>query len=121
MNDGYRLRKAFPIGIRAQSTSTGKGGRPQGPISHPDPFHVHTESADAYVDIQKAARRIAEFVGLTGLTFLIEPTHLAEGTCGRIEPQSGGSEVLVQIFSNLFGFSSAVLATISHEIAHKFL
>jgi len=86
-----------------------------------DPFHVHTESADGYVDIQKAARRIAEFVGLTGLTFLIEPTHLAERTCGRIELQSAGSEVFVQISSDLFGFPCAVLATISHEIAHKFL
>lgn len=86
-----------------------------------DPFHVHTESADGYVDIQRAARRIAEFVGLTGLTFLIEPTRLAEGTCGRIELQSAGSEVFVQISPDLFGFPGAVLATISHEVAHKFL
>lgn len=86
-----------------------------------DPFHVHTESADGYVDIQRAAKRIAEFVGLTGLMFLIEPTHLGEGTCGRIELQSAGSEVFVQISSDLFGFPSAVLATLSHEIAHKFL
>jgi hypothetical protein len=86
-----------------------------------DPFHVHTESADGYVDMQRAAKRIAEFVGLMGLTFLIEPTHLAEGTCGRIELQSAGSEVFVQISSDLFGFPSALLATISHEIAHKFL
>jgi len=86
-----------------------------------DPFHVHTESADGYIDIQRAAKRIAEFVGLTGLTFLIEPTHLAEGTCGRIELQSAGSEVFVQISSDLFAFPSAVLATLSHEIAHKFL
>ena len=86
-----------------------------------DPFHVHTESADGYVDIQRAAKRIAEFVGLTGLTFLIEPTHLAEGTCGQIELQSAGSEVFVQISSDLFAFPSAVLATLSHEIAHKFL
>jgi hypothetical protein len=40
-----------------------------------DPFHVHTESADGYVDMKRTAQRIAEFVGLTGLTFLIEPTH----------------------------------------------
>jgi hypothetical protein len=33
-----------------------------------DPFYIGTESADAYVDIQKAAKRIAEFVGLSGLT-----------------------------------------------------
>lgn len=86
-----------------------------------DPFHLHTASTDGYVEIQRAAKRIAEFVGLTGLTFLIEPTHLAEGTCGRIELQSAGSEVFVQISPDLFGFPSAVLATISHEIAHKFL
>ena len=46
---------------------------------------------------------------------------MAEGTCGRIELQSAGSEVFVQISPDLFGFPSAVLATISHEIAHKFL
>jgi len=86
-----------------------------------DPFHVHTESADVYVDIQRAAKRIAEFGGLTGLTFLIEPARLTEGTCGRIELQSAGSEVFLQISPDLFGFPSAVLATISHEIAHKFL
>jgi len=86
-----------------------------------DPFHVHTESSYGYVDIQNAARRIAEFVGLTGLTFLIEPTHLTEGACGRIELKSTGSEVFVQISPDLFGFPDAVLATISHELAHKFL
>jgi len=86
-----------------------------------DPFYVHTESADGYVDIQRAAQRVAEFVGLNGLTFLIEPTRLAKDTCGRIELQSHGVEVFVQISPDLFGFPDAVLATISHEIAHKFL
>ena len=86
-----------------------------------DPFHVHSASSYGYVDIQRAAKRIAEFVGLTGLTFLIEPTHLNEGTCGRIELQSTGSDVFVQISSDLFGFPDAILATISHELAHKFL
>lgn len=86
-----------------------------------DPFHVHTESSYGYVDIQKAAKRIAEFIGLTGLTFLVEPTHLTKGTCGQIELESSGSEVFVQISPDLFEFPSAVLATISHELAHKFL
>jgi len=86
-----------------------------------DPFHLHTASADGYIEIQTAAKRIADFVGLTGLTFLIEPTRLAEGTCGQIELQSAGSEVFIQISPDLFAFPSAVLATISHEISHKFL
>lgn len=39
----------------------------------------------------------------------------------EIELQSAGTEVFVQISPDLFGFPSAVLGAISHEIAHKFL
>jgi hypothetical protein len=55
------------------------------------------------------------------LTFLIEPTRLAEGTCGRIELRTGSPEVFVQVSPDLLAFPEAVLATISHEVSHKFL
>jgi hypothetical protein len=87
-----------------------------------EPFSLALGSgSDRYVEIQIAAKRIADFVELAGLTFLIEPVALGAGTCGRIELRSGSSEVFVQVSPDLFAFPDAILATLSHEISHKFL
>ncbi len=87
-----------------------------------EPFLLALGSgSDKYVEIQIAAKKIADFVGLAGLTFLIEPVPLGTGTCGRIELRAGSSDVFVQLSPDLFGFPEAILATLSHEISHKFL
>src|SRR5882724_9425899 len=86
-----------------------------------DSFHIYTKGSSVYVEIQNAAKRIAEFVGLQGLTFLIEPRNLSKGTCGRIELNANSLEVFIQISPDLFDFPEAILATLSHEISHKFL
>lgn len=77
--------------------------------------------SDRYVEIQVAAKRIASFIGLTGLTFLIEPKKPGVNTCGSIELRADSSEVFVQLSPDLFGFPAAVLTTLAHEISHKFL
>jgi len=87
-----------------------------------EPFSLALENgSDKYVEIQVAAKRIASFVGFTGLTFLIEPKKPGANACGSIELRAGSPEVFVQLSPDLFGFPEAILATLSHEISHKFL
>jgi hypothetical protein len=87
-----------------------------------EPFRLRGfESADRFLEIQSAAKLIGEFVGLGQLTFLIESALLGENTSGRIELGSSSREVFIQISADLFSFPEAILATLSHEISHKYL
>ncbi len=63
-------------------------------------------------------RRIAEFVGLAQITFLIEAVRLGEKTSGQIGLGSTSPEVFIQLSVDLFDFPEAILATLSHEISH---
>jgi hypothetical protein len=87
-----------------------------------EPFPVEgLESANRYIEVQKAAKRIAEFVGLGQMIFLVESIPLGKQTSGRIELGSSSSEVFIELSPDLFAFPEAILATLSHEISHKFL
>lgn len=87
-----------------------------------EPFSVQDlESANRYIEVQKAAKRIAEFVGLGQMIFLVESIPLGKETSGRIELGSSSPEVFIELSPDLFSFPEAILATLSHEISHKFL
>lgn len=88
-----------------------------------DPFPCITlkDGKPAYVEIQHAAKVIAEHAGLNGLTFTIAPTTMPPDTAGHIELRYGSPEVFVEISHDIFPFKDAVLATLCHELAHKFL
>jgi len=83
-----------------------------------EPFSVYT--ADL-LDIQRAAKKISEFVGLKGLTFIVNTTQLRKGVSGNIELRSEDSAVFVELSTDTLKFSDAVLATLAHEITHKYL
>lgn len=83
-----------------------------------DPFSLSVKDV---VEIQTAAKKIAEFVGLSGLTFLISIAKQKEKVGGHIELRYGDSEVFVEISDNTAKYGDAVLATLAHEISHKYL
>jgi hypothetical protein len=86
-----------------------------------EPFVLPGLGMAGPVEIQRAAKRIADFVGLGSKTFLIAPTRLNQTTGGRIELGSPSSDVFIELSLDLFDFPDAILATLSHEISHEFL
>ncbi len=88
-----------------------------------DPFPCVTLEGGkpASLAIQRAAKIIAEHVGLNGLTFIVAVTTHQPDTGGHIELRYDSSEVFVEISHDICSFKDAVLATLCHEISHKFL
>lgn len=88
-----------------------------------DPFPCVTleEGKPAYLPIQRAGRVIAQHVGLNGLTFIVAVTTHQPDTAGHIELRYDSSEVFVEVSQDICSFKDAVLATLCHEISHKFL
>lgn len=73
------------------------------------------------IEIQEVAKKIAEFIGLDGLTFIVAIAKQKEKQGGHVELQAGQKEVFIEISDDTARFSEAVLATLSHEITHKYL
>ena len=79
------------------------------------------QSLHDIIGIQAAAKHIAEFVGLTGLTFVVGVAKQKLNVGGHIDLKSSGPDVFVEIDSDTLSFSDAVAATLCHEICHKWL
>ncbi len=73
------------------------------------------------VAVNKAARRIAEFIGLGEYTFVVALKSQAEGVGGNIELRHGEPGAFIEVAEGAVKFEDAVLATLSHELVHKFL
>ncbi|HXW92954.1 MAG TPA: hypothetical protein VEK33_20560 [Terriglobales bacterium] len=88
-----------------------------------DPFPCMTvEAGDpAIIPIQKAGRTIAQHMGLGDLTFVISITTHDKSTAGHIELNRDGSDVFVELATDICGYKDAVLATLCHELSHKYL
>jgi len=71
--------------------------------------------------LQKAQRRIADFLGLKGFIFVVLLDDLPKNQGGNIHLKRGETEVDVTISEGTAEFPSATLATIAHEITHKYL
>lgn len=83
-----------------------------------DPFQINTSDI---VSIQNAAKKIAEFIGLNDYRFIIIPCRQEEKVAGHIELKSWGNEVVIEISDDILDHNDTVLATLGHEITHKFL
>lgn len=83
-----------------------------------EPFSINSRDILA---IQEAAKKIAEFVGLHGLTFIIATVKQKEKVGGNVELKYGEKEVFVEVSDDILKFEDAVLATLAHEIIHKYL
>jgi hypothetical protein len=88
-----------------------------------DPFPCKTIEAGrpAIVTIQNAGRIISRHMGLADYTFVISITTQKEDTAGHIELDQNGNDVFVELSPSLCQYKDAVLATLSHELSHKFL
>lgn len=88
-----------------------------------DPFPCITSEygKPALIPIQHAGKTIARHVGLDNLTFIISLTTLDPSTAGHIELRYGDPAVFVEISTGICTFKDAVLATLCHEVSHKFL
>lgn len=83
-----------------------------------EPFSLNSKDIIA---IQTAAKKIAEFIGLNGFIFIIATVKQKEKVVGHIELKYGEKEVFVEISDDILQFNNAILATLVHEISHKYL
>lgn len=83
-----------------------------------EPFALDSQSS---IDLQTAAKRIAKFLGLDGLIFIIGFAKQADSIGGHIELQDDSQDVFVEISPDMREFPQSVLATLGHEITHKYL
>jgi hypothetical protein len=74
------------------------------------------------VQVQKAARKISEFVGLPNLTFVITYSKQNHGVGGHIELNNNSNEgVFIEIDEKYKNEYEIVLAILAHEICHKLI
>ncbi len=90
-------------------------------ILEPFPCTTADDGEPAVVSIQNAGKIIAEHTGLADLTFVIAVTSQGPSTSGHIELRYDSPDVFVEISQDICGYKDAVLATLCHEISHKFL
>ncbi len=83
-----------------------------------EPFPVDTEDS---LSIQKAAKTIADFVGLNNLVFIVAKTKQKSNVGGYIELNNNENEVFIEISDNISKSQNAVLAVLAHEITHKYM
>jgi hypothetical protein len=88
-----------------------------------DPFPCKTlsDGKPAIIPIQKAGNTIAHHLGLEDLTFVISVTRHDSTTAGHIDLSQDGKYVFVELASDICEYQEAVLATLCHELSHKFL
>ncbi|MEI8062819.1 MAG: hypothetical protein WCH84_02000 [Verrucomicrobiota bacterium] len=80
-----------------------------------------TEPFPNQLSIQKTAKDIAAFIGLTGFTFVIAIAKQKEKVAGHIDLSTCGQDVHIEIDSDMMKFPDAVGATLCHEVCHKWL
>lgn len=73
------------------------------------------------IAIQKAAKIIAQHADLSDLTFIVSATTQPPSTAGHIELRYGEPDVFVEVSRDICPFKDSVLATLCHEVSHKFL
>jgi hypothetical protein len=83
-----------------------------------EPFPVDTEDS---LSIQKAAKTIANFVGLNNLVFIVAIINQEFNVGGHIELNNNAKEVFIEISPKILKSQDAVLAVLAHEITHKYM
>lgn len=73
------------------------------------------------ISIQKLGKSMANFVGLSNLTFIISIVPQKKNVGGHIDLSNTGNDVFIEISTNVAKYKDAVLATLAHEISHKIL
>ncbi|HHY13444.1 MAG TPA: hypothetical protein GX526_02200 [Thermoanaerobacterales bacterium] len=86
--------------------------------SNLEPFRVDPEDI---LDIQKAAKKISQFVGLNKYIFIVTVAQLENNIAGHVNLKRGEREVFIEISRDITKSSQSVLATLAHEITHKYI
>jgi len=73
------------------------------------------------LSVQTAAKQISEFIGLRGLTFVVSFAKQKEGVGGHISLEESSKDVFIEVASEAMQFPEAVMATLCHEVCHKWL
>jgi len=71
------------------------------------------------ISLQKLAKHMANFVGLSKLVFTITIATQKKNTAGHIE--SSGDDVFIEIDPNVIKSKDAILCVLAHEISHEIL
>lgn len=85
------------------------------------PFWVPGTHFGDVIRLQGAARKIAEHVGLDNFTFVISIAKQKENVAGHIELNYSGNDVFIEMSHEMVNFEDGVVATLAHEIAHKYM
>jgi len=71
--------------------------------------------------LQAISKQIAEFIELTGFTFIVAIAKQKEKVVGHIDLSTGGKDVFIEVDSETMKFPDTVAATLCHEVCHKWL
>ena len=86
-----------------------------------EPFWVPGTHFDDILKLQGAAKEIADFIGLGGMTFVVSITKQKANVAGNVELNYSGNNVFIEISDDMRNFEDAVIATLAHEITHKYM
>ncbi len=86
-----------------------------------EPFWVPGKGFVDSLRLQGAAKEIADFLRLSQYVFLITVRKQKTNTAGKIELKYSGNDVFVKISEDVQGFEDAVIATLAHELTHKYM
>ncbi len=73
------------------------------------------------ISLQKVAKAIADFIGLTGFTFVITTSKQKENTGGHIDLRDTRNFVFIEIDESTMKFPNVVAGILCHELCHKWL
>ncbi len=82
------------------------------------PFRCNPKDA---VNLQEAAKRIAGFIGLQDLTFIVAVARQKEKIGGHVELEAKQQVVFIEISPEVSRSSASTLAVLAHEVTHKFM
>jgi hypothetical protein len=82
------------------------------------PFRI--KNTRDIIEIQNAARRLSLHIGLSDLTFVVNYANLNKNVGGRVHIDNDDM-VYITISESILDFQECVLATLAHEISHKYL
>ncbi len=73
------------------------------------------------ISLQSVAKKLAECIGLNDLTFIVAIAKQKDKIGGHIDLRSNQREVFIEVSENVLKYKDSVLATLAHEITHKYL
>jgi predicted RNA-binding protein with PUA-like domain len=83
-----------------------------------EPFLINPGDS---LSLQEAAKKIARFIGLHDIIFIVTPTNQNDKVGGQIELKQGEKVVFIEISNDILEHKEGVLATLAHEITHKYM